>query len=108
MVLLLNYALLIITLVALLVAYIVLTSKAHNKGRKLVWLGIGLLLTLVMYRAAQPSYLPKSSIARSEVPAFESTDAKITDRQLKPVSGAERDKKRAEQSREKLPFIESK
>lgn len=63
---------------------------------------------VVLYPKVQPSYMPKGQIVRSEIPAFEKSDAKIENRQLAPKSGKEYDAQREEAIKKGLPFLEQK
>lgn len=66
------------------------------------------IVCAVVYTSARPSYLPKGEIKRSSVPTFEHKDVEVRDLLSKPMSGEERDKRRNEMYKEKLPFIEDK
>lgn len=105
MVLVLNYAHIILLLTLAVYVTFVATSKAKNKSKQIVLATVFTLLALIAWRAAQPSYLPKGSISRTELPEFTPAKGEVVDKQSKPVPGSERDKKRAEQLKEPLPFI---
>lgn len=61
---------------------------------------------LFIYSAAQPSYLPKGDIRRSEVPKFEPSDAEIKDMARKPVPSEVRNAEQERKYKEGLSFIE--
>lgn len=104
MVALINLLPVIIVLVFLLWAYI-----GYKKSKDLTKVGLPLammLVTLVLYFQLQPSYLPKGEIKRTSIPSFEQKSLEVVDNTPKPMSGEERDQRRKELYKEKLPFVE--
>lgn len=93
----------VILLNSLLVAIGILSLVAAYRLRK-VWPLIVGFVAIVIYMQIQPSYLPKGEVKRSDVPAFEQSDAVIEDRNSKPKSGEDYDKKMEESVRKGLPF----
>lgn len=73
------------------------------KFRK-IWIAAATLAVLLVYYQAQPSYLPKGEISRSEVPVFTGSDATIENRLSKPMPGDERDQRRQEAVKQGLDF----
>ncbi|WP_407713543.1 hypothetical protein ACJJWD_16085 [Comamonas testosteroni] len=71
---------------------------------KKVWILPATVAVLFVYFQAQPSYLPKGAAARSELPAFPESEAKIEDRLSKPVSGDERDQRMRDAVQKGLDF----
>ena len=67
-----------------------------------------LVIFLIVYPKVQPSYMPKGNITRSEVPAFEPTQAVIEDRNRKPVPSEERQAKQDQQYKDGLPWSQTK
>lgn len=84
MIVLMNYALPIIFIVGLFCAY-----KLKNFYPLLAAVVIAFL-----YTVAQPSYLPKGTVASPRIEATAYVDKPIVDRSLKPMSDADRDKAR--------------
>lgn len=69
-----------------------------------LWVLLATVVLLAVYLAAQPSYTPKGTVQRSAVPAFSESDATIEDRNSKPVSGEERDRRMKEAVQKGLDF----
>lgn len=95
MIILLNLAIVLISVMAIAVAI------HWKKWWPLVVAGV----FIILYNFIQPSYLPKGMVQRSEIPAFEHSDAKIQNRVLQPTSGVEYDARREQQIKDGLPFI---
>lgn len=109
MVLFLNFLPLILLLLALLAIYLVPNSWDNTKKVKAFFtIFIVYVLVMVVYNAALPSYMPKGVVERTAVPEQELVDKPIQDLQPKPMSGEERDARRKEAYKEKLPFLENK
>lgn len=76
MVLLINLIPLVILLVGGFMAY----------RKRRLWIAATTIIALIIYFKAQPSYMPKGDIQRSEIPEFTvPADAAIEDRNRKPV-----------------------
>lgn len=73
------------------------------KLRKL-WVAAVTVATLLLYFQAQPSYMPKGQVTRSEPPAFTESEARIEDRNRKPMPGDERDQRMRDAVRQGLDF----
>lgn len=58
-----------------------------------VWIFLAALVLAAIYNMAQPSYAPKGTVQRSQVPAFTESSASIEDRNSKPVPGDVRDQR---------------
>jgi len=58
-----------------------------------VWIFLAALALATIYNMAQPSYAPKGTVQRSQVPAFTESSASIEDRNSKPVPGDVRDQR---------------
>lgn len=58
-----------------------------------VWIFLAALALAGIYNMAQPSYAPKGTVQRSQVPAFTESSASIEDRNSKPVPGDVRDQR---------------
>lgn len=58
-----------------------------------VWIFLAALALAAIYNMAQPSYAPKGTVQRSQVPAFTESNASIEDRNSKPVPGDVRDQR---------------
>ena len=54
---------------------------------------IAALALAAIYNMAQPSYAPKGTVQRSQVPAFTESSASVEDRNSKPVPGDVRDQR---------------
>ena len=81
-------------IIVALTFFVVLRAK---KSKVKLWtVGIAAAL-LILLQMAQPSYLPKGDIQRSELPAFEPSKAQIEDRNRKPVDSEIRDARQKEQ-----------
>lgn len=92
---------LLINLIPLLIAAIGLGLSW--KLRKL-WVAAATVATLFLYFQAQPSYMPKGQVTRSEPPAFTESEARIEDRNSKPMSGDERDQRMRDAVKQGLDF----
>lgn len=68
-------------------------------------IALGTVLALFLYAKAQPSYMPKGEIKRSEIPAFEVSTSKIEDRNRKPVASEVRDATMKQKVSEGLDFL---
>lgn len=69
------------------------------------WIAVGTLVALALYAKAQPSYMPKGEIKRSDIPAFEVSTSKIEDRNRKPVAPEVRDATMKQKISEGLDFL---
>ena len=58
-----------------------------------VWIFLAALALAAIYNMAQPSYAPKGTLQRSQVPAFTESSTSIEDRNSKPVPGDVRDQR---------------
>lgn len=87
---------------------VVFLAIAASVSLKRVWPSVVGAFFLTIYIFAQPSYLPKGEIKRSDVPAFEQKEVVLHNRMLSPKSGAEYDGVRESKIKEGLPFIEDK
>jgi hypothetical protein len=58
-----------------------------------VWIFLAALALAAIYNMAQPSYAPKGTVQRSQVPAFTESSASVEDRNSKPVPGDVRDQR---------------
>ncbi len=65
---------------------------------------LGTLIVLVLYMKAQPSYLPKGDIQRTNVPEFSESIAIIEDRNRKPATQEETRKMREDQYKKGLQY----
>lgn len=84
MIVLMNYAIPMILLVSVLVAY----------KFKRTWILFAGFALAAIYTIAQPTMLPKGTVAAPVIQVTEFVDKPIVDRSLKPMSDAERDAKR--------------
>ena len=73
------------------------------KFRKL-WIAAVTVAALFLYFQAQPSYMPKGEITRSEPPVFTESETPIEDRNSKPMSGEERDQRMQDAVKRGLDF----
>lgn len=92
---------LLINLIPLLIAAI--GFGLSWKLRKL-WVAAVTAVTLFLYFQAQPSYMPKGQVTRSEPPTFTESEARIEDRNSKPMSGDERDQRMRDAVKQGLDF----
>lgn len=60
----------------------------------------------IIYTAAQPSYIPKGDISRSEIPGFVKSEAEIVDNARKPLSSEDRNAAQEREYKNGLVFIE--
>lgn len=81
MIVLMNYAIPLLLLLGIFCAY------KLNK----VWPFIVAVLLAVIYTVAQPTMLPKGTVAAPRIEATQFVDKPIVDRSLKPMSDADRD-----------------
>ena len=80
-----------VLLINLIPMVIVLVGGFMTYKKRKLWIAIATILALVIYFKAQPSYMPKGDIQRSEIPEFTApTNAAIEDRNRKPVPVEER------------------
>lgn len=84
MIVLMNYAVPLIILIGMLLAY---------NLKKLYPAYVGVALAIV-YVIAQPTMLPKGTVPAARIEVTQYVDKPIVDRALKPMSDAERDQKR--------------
>lgn len=92
---------LLINLIPLLIA--ALGLGLSWKFKKL-WVAGATLVVVFLYFQAQPSYLPKGEITRSAPPVFTELDARIEDRNSKPMPGNERDQRMRDAVKNGLDF----
>lgn len=91
----------------LLLPAILLTGIFLTWKFKKLWIVAVTLLVLFVYFKAQPSYLPKGEIKRSQLPAFEAKpDLEIEDRLSKPKDPDQRQREQDERYRKGLEFIQ--
>jgi len=76
-----------VVLLNLIVPVIILTGLLLSWKLKKVWPSIACVMFALVYGFAQPSYMPKGEVKRSEVPVFEQSNAQLQDRNLKPKGG---------------------
>lgn len=98
MIVLMNYAIPLIIL-----ATCVLAWKMKSKSVLLAGIAIA-----IIYTVAQPTMLPKGTVAQPVIQQTEIVYKPIVDRSLKPMSDADRDKKREAAMKEINDSIESK
>ena len=70
-----------------LIIYFAVPSKVGK-----VFMGVLTLVMLLVYTQIQPSYLPKGTVQRQELPAFERSEKPMVDRYLHTTPGSEHDK----------------
>lgn len=92
---------LLINLIPLLIAAI---GFGLSWKLRSLWAALATIAVLFLYFQAQPSYMPKGEVTRSEPPVFVESDAPIEDRNLKPMPGEERDARRREAVQQGLDF----
>lgn len=92
---------LLINLIPLLIAAI--GFGLSWKLQKL-WVAAATMATLFLYFQAQPSYMPKGQVTRSEPPVFTESEARIEDRNSKPMPGGERDQRMRDAVKQGLDF----
>lgn len=98
----------IVTLVMLYWGYARFRKTGYSNLQVLLAPFLVLALFWAVYMKLQPSYLPKGEIKRNSVPTFEQKDYEVKDLQPKPMKGEDRDERRKELYKEKLPFISDK
>lgn len=92
---------LLINLIPVLIAAIGLGLGWKFKS---FWAVIATIAALLLYFQAQPSYMPKGQIQRSEPPVFTESDAHIENRNSKPMPGEDRDARMREAVQQGLDF----
>lgn len=92
---------LLINLVPLLIAAI---GFGLSWRLRKVWIAAATVVALFLYFQALPSYMPKGQITRSEPPVFTESEARIEDRNSKPMSGDERDQRMQDAVKRGLAF----
>lgn len=75
---------------------------------KKAWPAVVGVVAVMLYVQFQPSYMPKGEVKRTEIPAFEQSDAEIENRNLSPKAGNEYDQERNDSIEKGLPFIDKK
>lgn len=95
-----------IVILNLLVVIVAVGAMALAFHLKKIWPAVVAIVFALLYNFIQPSYMPKGTIARTALPAFEQSDAKIEDRLLAPKSGVEYDAGREASVKDGLKFIE--
>lgn len=98
MIALMNYAIPMIIFIGAVIGY---------KMKSFHPLAIAVLIA-VIYNVAQPTYLPKGTVAAPVIQELEYVDKPIVDRGRKVMSDVERDAKRIEQLKQINDSIESK
>lgn len=98
MIALMNYAIPLILLIGVLIAY---------KLKSVYPLAIAFAIA-VLYTVAQPTYLPKGTVAAPVIQELEYVDKPIVDRGRKVMSDEQRDAQRNEQLKQINDSIESK
>ncbi|THU02593.1 hypothetical protein E9531_07940 [Lampropedia puyangensis] len=91
----------LLNLVTLICALVALWSIWKRQWKLL----IAVCIAFAIYTVLQPSYLPKGSVPRSEVPPFPPKEAQIEDRNSRPVPIEERARQRDESIQNGLPFL---
>lgn len=81
----------------------VLLGASYYKWRK-KWIIVVAAIALILYPMAQPSYMPKGRVERTELIPFEHKELEVQDRLLTPPSGEEMDERRNQMIEEGLPF----
>lgn len=72
--------------------------------RRRLWIALATAILGLAYVMAQPSYLPKGKVERGAPPPFPASDARIEDRNSKPVPGEVRDQRMRDAVRNGLDF----
>lgn len=98
MIALMNYAIPLIVLLGLVVAY----------STKKVWPVLLAVVISLVYSVAQPTYMPKGTVRAPVIQEVERVERPFLDRSLKPMSDEERDARRNEQLKLIDKSIESK
>ena len=93
----------VIILNSLLTLIVIMSIAGAYRLRKAWPLVVG-IAAIIVYMQLQPSYLPKGEVKRSDIPAFDQSEAEIEDRNSKPKSGEEYDKKMENAVKSGLPF----
>jgi len=93
----------------LLAAYLSYRVWRNKEKRETAWedqirIVATVLVFQFVYAMAQPSYMPKGKIVRSDIPVFEQTDAVIEDRNKSPTTGDVYDAMLESKIAEGLPF----
>jgi hypothetical protein len=81
-------------------------KKKENFVKNVLLRVILIVGIIILYQQFQPSYMPKGEIKRTTTPQFQSKGLEVQDNSLKPMPGEERDLRRKEAYKEKLPFLE--
>lgn len=98
MIVLMNYAIPLIVIIGLLIAY-----KLKSVYPLVITVAIA-----VLYTVSQPTYLPKGTVAAPVIQQLDYVDKKIVDRSRKVMSDEERDRLRNGQLNQINESIESK
>ena len=98
MIVLMNYAIPLIVLIGLFIAY---------KLKSVYPLALAVAIA-ILYTVAQPTYLPKGTVPPMRVEETAFIDRPMIDRSLKPMSDEKRDAQRNEQLKQINDSIESK
>ena len=89
-----------------LLPLVIFAIGAYASWKLRSWkVAVATILILIIYAKAQPSYMPKGEVKRSEIPAFEVSTSEIQDRNSKPVTGEERDRIMKEKVSNGLDFL---
>lgn len=93
----------LLNLVTVILCIAAISAAIHFKK---VWPLILGLVVLLGYNMIQPSYMPKGTVPRDHVPAFEEKDLEIRNIQLQPKSSEQYNTDREQAIQKGLPFIE--
>lgn len=89
-----------------LLPVVIFAIGTHISIKRRSWrVALATILILFVYAKAQPSYMPKGEVKRSDIPAFEVSKGVIQDRNSKPVTGEERDRIMKEKVSNGLDFL---
>lgn len=95
-----------IVLLNLLSAIVVVGGIVLSAKLRKLWPLVTAAVFTILYSFFQPSYMPKGTVQRAELPPFEQSEAQIQDRALKPQDGSVYDARREQKIKDGLPFIE--
>lgn len=108
MILLLNYLPHFVFFVGVYIAFRFWSTKKENRIKWVVGAFVVTALVVKAMLAATPNYMPKHTIVRTPIPEIERIEGEIRNIQPQPVSGDERDARRAEQYKQRIQFIKEK
>lgn len=92
-----------VLLLNLAVGFIILVGSVLTMKFRSPWIAAVTVATSIIYTMAQPSYMPKGEVKRSDIPLFEQK-GEIEDRNSKPKSGEVYDSEREAAVKEGLKF----